>query len=128
MSIDGYDVSFRVSSSSYVEQPEYFLKTSEYVAELGGVYGYYRPRSGALMAVTDCPIRDHKENKLVITTTSDVAERGSEAYEGFDKGVGKLARLSAYATRTLAQDVYKCKGANEIPSGPVRIKPGKGDR
>ncbi|MGI5352873.1 hypothetical protein ACQEU8_32540 [Streptomyces sp. CA-250714] len=128
MSIDGHGVSFRVSNSSYVEPPEYFVKTSEYIAELGSVYGYYRPRTGALMTVANCPIRDHKANKLIIVTRADIAERGSDVYEGFDKGVGKLAEASAYATRTIAEKVYRCKGEGGIPDGPVQVKPGEGKK
>ncbi|MGP3989477.1 hypothetical protein [Streptomyces sp. 3N207] len=126
MTIDGHGVSFRVSHPSYSDPPGRMAKEYEYIAELGDVYGAYFPRGGTLRTVVRCPVPGNERDKLVIVTGADVAERGSDAYEGFDKGVGKLAQLSGYATRTLARKVYKCKGAGEIPRGPVRIKPGKG--
>ncbi len=47
---------------------------------------------------------------------------------GSSEDVSKLADLTGYAARTLAQNVYKCKGAEKLPEGPVHIKKGEGAR
>ncbi|MGP3989467.1 hypothetical protein [Streptomyces sp. 3N207] len=83
------------------------------------------PSQGELKSDTICGFpgnrRDSKAT-LFLNTGASMAREGEKGSKA------KLADLTGYAARALAQKLYKCKGAEELPKGPVQIKRGEGSR
>ncbi|MBO8195249.1 hypothetical protein ITI46_26895 [Streptomyces oryzae] len=119
---DHLTVGFRVDHPGYPDSRREVQEDHKYVAELGSAYGAYDKTGGAISLDIPCPSRDEPKATLALNV-------GASVVRGNVKGsLPKLEDLTGYAARTLAQKVYKCKGAEELPKGPVRITRGEGGR
>ncbi|MBO8199618.1 hypothetical protein JW613_15125 [Streptomyces smyrnaeus] len=123
LSAKGRSVSFRVDYSGFPNDPLAELeKENKFVAELGPARGTYDEFNGTVHFGIPCPTAEGPDNTLFLNVGASKARDADAA------GMTKLAELTGYAARTLAQNVYKCKGADELPEGPVHIKRGEGSR
>ncbi|MBQ1118969.1 hypothetical protein [Streptomyces sp. B15] len=123
LSTKGRSVSFRVDYSGFPNDPLAELeKENDFVAEFGPAHGTYDDLNGTVHFGIPCPTAESPDDTLFLNVGASMARDADAA------GMAKLAELAGYAARTLAQDVYKCKGADELPEGPVSIRRGEGSR
>ncbi|WP_431982802.1 hypothetical protein [Streptomyces qinglanensis] len=122
MRAKGRSVAFRVDHPSYPEKQVDIEKENRFVVQLGSAYGVYAESSGTMILEIPCPTKKESDVALFLNVGASMAREGEKG------GRAKLADLTGYAARTLAQNVYKCKGADKLPEGPVHIKKGEGTR
>ncbi|MDF4251120.1 hypothetical protein [Streptomyces sp. WMMB303] len=115
-------VNFRVQYTQWGKSRSEVERNSKYVAEFGAGYGEYGAEKGSISLRVPCPSSEEPNARMYLHVGATSARGGSR------EDVSKLAELTGYAARTLAQKVYKCKGAEELPEGPVVITEGEGRR
>ena len=125
--INDYDVSIRVNQPSWQEPREKNLRRRKYVVELGENYGGYLKDHGVMTLGVPCPTSKWKNGYLTVEVEADSAAQKDNLGKDIRKQTGHLANLTGYVTRVLAGKVYECKGAAEIPDGPVQVRRGKGE-
>jgi len=121
-SVGNMSVNFRVQHMRWGKSKSELEKESKYVTVLGAGYGEYSRDRGSMSLRVPCPTHESQEASLNLNVGATAARGGS------GRGASRLADLTGYAARTLAQEVYKCKGAGGLPKGPVVIKRGEGNR
>lgn len=121
-SLGNRSVNFRAKHMRWGKPKKELMGEVEYVTELGSGYGDYNKDRGEISLRIPCPSSETPTATLYMKVGASLAGAGP------GEGVSKLKRLAGYAARTLAQNVYKCKGADELPEGPVHIRRGEGSR
>ncbi|WP_158687590.1 hypothetical protein [Streptomyces sp. AA1529] len=121
-SVGNMSANFRVQYTQWGKSRGDVEKGSKYVAEFGEGYGEYGAEKGSISLRVPCPTPEEPNGRMYLHVGATAARGGSS------EDVSKLADLTGYAARTLAQNVYKCKGAEKLPEGPVHIKKGEGAR
>ncbi|MBQ0866550.1 hypothetical protein KBZ21_06445 [Streptomyces sp. A73] len=122
LSAEGKSVSFRIEYPSFHPELRKLEQERKHVATMGPAYGSYNESNGTISLDIVCPTRGNPESSLFVNVGASMVREGEK------ESLAKLADLTGYAARTLAQDVYKCKGADELPEGPVSIRRGEGSR
>ncbi|MFI7242870.1 hypothetical protein [Streptomyces qinglanensis] len=119
---DRLTVGFRISYPGYPEKLREVRKERKHITELGSAYGSYSETDGTIILDVPCPAPGEPDATLALNVGASPVRQGEKG------SLPKLADLTGYAARTLAQKVYKCKGAEKLPEGPVHIKKGEGTR
>ncbi|MBL1095739.1 hypothetical protein [Streptomyces coffeae] len=94
-------------------------------ASLGDAYGYLSDEgeiSLSISCASSAPVGD--KDRLVVGTYASVVQsnvRASGEPNKSTKGLRALSAFTAQAARDLAQDWFKCPGADRLPDGPVTI-------
>ncbi|MEU7314402.1 hypothetical protein [Streptomyces sp. NPDC007083] len=122
LSADGGSAGFRVVYTGYPDDPGELKRKYRFIVEFGPSYGAYSYLSGTITLDIPCPTSSDPKATLFLNMGA------SAAREGDAEGMTRLEEVGGYAARTLAQKVYKCKGAEKLPEGPVHIKKGAGTR
>ncbi|QKV92565.1 hypothetical protein HUT19_13075 [Streptomyces sp. NA02950] len=98
-------------------------------ASLGDAYGYLSDKGGISLYVPcgPSPARD-SQNRLIVGTSASVVRdtvKSSGAPGQSTPGLRALSAFAAQAARDIAQDWFKCPGADRLPDGPVTIHWGR---
>jgi len=88
---------------------------------LGKAQGYLEKEGGTITLSVACPSPGHPKDHLRVVSGSSRANSYGVSGKKLKKGIADLSRFSAYATKVLAEKAFKCKGADQLPNGPVKF-------
>ncbi|MDJ1134600.1 hypothetical protein [Streptomyces iconiensis] len=103
-------------------QRDEILENADRRVTWGNAFGRLKDEGSVLLYVP-CPGKEDPDATVSVVTSADTANREYAPANTVDQATQDLVDLTAQVTRKLSQKHFKCKGANTLPKGTLRISP-----